>query len=67
MITWTAGLSDEMTLRELEGARVHRELPGRTVAMVTAAEAEEEVVVAALLLLLSCCFSLSISQATGSQ
>lgn len=55
-----------MTLRELEGARVHTELPGQTVAMVTAAEAEEEVA-AALLLLLSSCFSPSISQVTQSQ
>lgn len=53
-------------LRELEGARVHTELPGQAVAMVTGAEAAEEVV-AALLLLLSSCFSPSISQVTESQ
>lgn len=64
--TWTAVLSGEMTLRELEGARVHNELLGQTVAMVTAAEAEEEVA-AALLLLLSSCFSPSISTVTQSQ
>lgn len=54
-------------LRELEGARVHAELLGQTVAMVTAVEEEEEEVVASLLPLLCSCFSPSISLATQPQ
>lgn len=65
IITWTACLSGEMMLRELEGARAPAALQGQTVATVTAADVEGKAMAA--ILLLSSCFSPSISQVTQTQ
>lgn len=53
-ITWTACLSGEMMLRDVEGAWVHVVLLGLTVAMVTA---DVEGATVATVLLVSACFS----------